>query len=84
MILPCLLVIGLVFLLRGIPRVIGVSLIGLSVLLYLGFVFLDATLSPERVGRAEWASIGSWILLCCVAIAAAWVLKPRIRSELDE
>jgi hypothetical protein len=80
--LPCLLVTGLVFLLRGERETIGFSLVGLSVLLYLAFMFLEDALSPEQMSRGEWVFNGIWIMLCSAAIAASRLLKRQLRSEL--
>jgi hypothetical protein len=81
--LPCLLVTGLVFLLRGGRETIGFSLIGLSALLYMAFMSLEDALGPEPMGRGDWLFTGIWILLCAVATAAAWLLKRRFGSDLS-
>ena len=83
-VLPCLLVTGMVLLLRGGRETIGFSLIGLSVLLYMAFMFLEDALGPEPMGRGDWVFTGIWIILSAVATAAAWLLKRQIRSEPSE
>lgn len=83
-VLPCLLVTGLFFLLRGGRETTGFFLVGLSILLYLAFMFLEDALSPEHMDRGEWLFNGIWIMLCAVATAAAWLLKRRLRSEPSE
>jgi|SRR5665213_4632140 len=80
-VLPCLVVTGLFFLLRGERETIVLSLVGLSVLLYLAFMFLEDALSPEHMDRGAWVFDGIWILLCAAAVAAAWVLKRRLGSD---
>jgi hypothetical protein len=83
-VLPCLLVTGLFFLLRGERETMGFSLVGLSLLLYLAFMFLEDALSPERMVRGEWLFNGFWIMLCAAGTGAAWILKRRHRSEPSE
>lgn len=82
--LPCLLLTGLVFLLRRERGNIGFTFVGLSILLYLAFMFLEDALSREPMGRGEWVFNGIWIMLCAVATAAAWLLKRPLRSEPSE
>jgi len=83
-VLPCLLVTGLFFLLRGERETTGFSLVGLSLLVYLAFMFLEEALSTERMVRGEWLFSGFWTMLCAVGIGAAWILKRQHRSEPSE
>jgi hypothetical protein len=83
-IVPCLLMTGLFLLLGGERGNIGFSLIGLSVLLYMAFMFLEDALGPEPMGHGDWVFTGIWIILCAVAIAAAWHFKRQLRSEPGE
>ena len=76
-VLPCLLVFGLFFLLKVKRDRLGFSLIGLSLLLYAGFVFLENLLAPERMGRLDWVFTGIWVTLCAIAMGAARLLMPR-------
>jgi hypothetical protein len=80
LILPFLLVTGLV-LLRGERETLGFSLAGLSVLLYLAFMFVEDALSPEHMDRREWVFNGIWIMLCAIATGAAWLLKRRFKID---
>src|ERR1039458_907853 len=63
-VLPCLLVIGLFFLLRGERENVGFSLVGLSVLLYLAFMFLEDAVSLDPMDRGEWVFSGIWTMFC--------------------
>jgi hypothetical protein len=83
-VLPCLLLTGLFLLLRGERETIGFSLVGLSLLLYVAFMFLEDALNPEHMGRGDWVITGIWIVLCAVATAAAWLIKRSIRTEPSE
>jgi hypothetical protein len=74
-VLPCLLVTGLIFLLRGIRETVGFYLAGLSALLYLAFLFLENAVSSAHMEPGDWLLAGLWILLCTIATAAAWLLK---------
>jgi hypothetical protein len=47
LVLPSLLMIGLVLLLFGKRLTLGFSLVALSVLLYMGFLFLELGLAPK-------------------------------------
>lgn len=80
-VLPCLLLTGLVLLLRGERQTIGFSMIGLSALLYTAFLLLEDKIGPEPMGRGDSVFTGIWIIVCCIATAAAWLLKRRLRSE---
>ena len=80
LILPCLLVAGLVLLLRRARENIGFSLVGLSAL----FMFLEDALSREHMEHGDWLNTGIWIVLCFVATLAAWLLRIRRRSEVAE
>jgi len=84
LILPCLLVAGLVFLLRGARENIELFLVGLSAFLYLAFLFLEDAVSRERMQQGEWLFTGIWIVLCFAATPAAWLLKRSRRSDLSE
>ena len=79
-VLPCLLVFGLFLLLSGKRERLGFSLVGLSLLLYVGFVFLEDLLAPERMGRLDWVFTGMWVTLCAIAMGAAQLLMPRQSS----
>ena len=79
-VLPCLLVFGLFLLLRGKREQLGFSLVGLSLLFFVGFLFLEDLLAPERIGRLDWVFTGIWLTLCAIAIGAARLLMPRESS----
>ena len=79
-VLPCLLVFGLFFLLSRRRERLGFSLVALSLLLYMGFLFLEDLLVPEHMRRLDWAFTGMWITLCAIAIGAARLLMPQQSS----
>jgi len=75
-VLPSLLMIGLVLLLLGRRSTLGFSLVASSVLLYMGFLFLELALVGE-IQRTDWLVVGIWATLCAIATAAAWLLMRR-------
>jgi hypothetical protein len=75
-VLPSLLMIGLVLLLFGKRLTLGFSLVASSLLLYMGFVFLEFAL-VGRIERTDWLVVGIWATLCAIATAAAWLLRRR-------
>lgn len=75
-ILPTLLMIGLVLLLFGKRLTLGFSLVSSSLLLYMGFLFLELALGP-KIEQMDWVFAGFWAVLCALAIAAAWLLRRR-------
>jgi hypothetical protein len=75
-VLPSLLMIGLVLLLFGKRLTLGFSLVASSVLLYMGFVFLELALDG-KIDRTDWLVVGIWATLCAIATAAAWLLRQR-------
>lgn len=80
-VLPCLLLFGLILLLSSRPRRIGFYLIGLSVVLYTGFLFLEDFLARKQAIRMDWTMNGIWLTLCALAIRAGWILSDRrVRS----
>jgi hypothetical protein len=79
-VLPCLLVFGLILLLSRRHGRLGFYLVGLSLILYMGFLFLEGFLHREQVVRMKWIFNfynGVWITLSAVAVGAAWLLKHR-------
>ena len=72
--LPSLLMIGLVLLLSGKRLTLGFSLVVSSLLLYIGFLFLELALGP-KIELADWGIVGFWIALCALSAAAAWLLR---------
>jgi len=84
LILPCLLVAGLILLLRGARENVGLIFVGLSAILYLAFLFLEDAVSRERMQKGERLFTGIWIVLCFAAVSAAWLLKRSPRSDLSE
>ena len=75
LILPCVLVAGLVLLIRSARENLGFSLVGLSVLLYLADLFLENALAPEHMDRGGWIDTGIWVVFCVAGAAAGWWLK---------
>ena len=75
-VLPSLLMIGLVLLLFGKRLTLGFALVVSSLLLYMGFVFLEFAL-VGRIERTDWLVVGIWATLCAIATAAAWLLRRR-------
>ena len=75
-VLPTLLTIGLVLLLFGKRLTLGFSLVASSLLLYMGFVFLELAL-VGKIERTDWFFVGVWATLCAIATAAAWLLRRR-------
>jgi len=75
-VLPCLLIFGLFLLLSRQRAWLGFSLVGLSILLYVGFLFLEDLLVSGRMRRLDWQFDGIWVTLGAIAIAAAWFLVP--------
>ena len=76
LVLPSLLMIGLVLLLFGKRLTLGFSLVVSSLLLYMGFLFLELTLGP-KIEQMDWVFAGIWTGLCALATAAAWLLRRR-------
>ncbi len=76
LVLPSLLVVGLVLLLFSNRLTLGFSLTASSVLLYMGFVFLELALDG-KIERTDWLVAGIWATLCALAIVAAWLLRRR-------
>lgn len=75
-VLPSLLVIGLVLLLFGKRLTLGFFLVVSSLLLYMGFLFLELAL-VGKIERTDWLVVGIWATLCAIATAAAWLLRRR-------
>jgi hypothetical protein len=75
-VLPSLLMIGLVLLLFGKRLTLGFSFVVSSLLLYIGFLFLELALGP-RIEQMDWVFVGFWTALCALATAAAWLLRQR-------
>ena len=75
-VLPSLLMIGIVLLLLGKRLILGFSLVASSLLLYMGFVFLELALGG-KIERTDWVVVGIWATLCAIATAAAWLLRRR-------
>jgi hypothetical protein len=82
-VLPCLLLFGLFLLLSERRKRLGLSLVGLSLLLYMGFLFLEDLLAPERMGRLDWLFTGTWITLSAIAMGAARFLMSGTGEEKD-
>jgi hypothetical protein len=80
--LPCLLMVGLVLLFRDVGKTVGFSLIALSGLLYLAFIFLEDALAPERMGRGDWFFTGIYVMFCAIA-AAGWFLSRQITPRAE-
>jgi len=76
LVLPSLLMIGLVLLLFGKRLTLGFSLVASSLLLYMGFVFLELAL-VGKIDRTDWVVVGIWVTLCATATVAAWFLRRR-------
>jgi hypothetical protein len=76
LVLPSLLMTGLVLLLFGKRSRLGFSLVASSLLLYMGFLFLELAL-VGRIDRTDWVVVGIWVTLCATALAAAWFLRRR-------
>jgi len=74
--LPSLLMIGLVLLLFGKRLKLGFCLVASSLLLYMGFLFLELALGP-RIEQMDWVLAGIWAGLCALGTAAAWLLRRR-------
>jgi len=75
-VLPSLMMTGLVLLLFGKRLTLGFSLVASSLLLYMGFVFLELAL-VGKIERTDWIVVGIWATLCAIATAAAWLLRRR-------
>lgn len=75
-VLPSLLMVGLVLLLPGKRLTLGLFLVATSLLLYLGFLFLELALAP-RIEQMDWVFAGIWTGLCVLAVGAAWFLRRR-------
>lgn len=75
--LPCLIILGLTLLLGRTHRRLGFCLIGLSVVLYVGFLFLETSLVRKQEVRTDWTSDGIWLTLSSLAVGASWLLKNR-------
>jgi hypothetical protein len=75
-VLPSLLMIGLVLLLFGKRLTLGFSLVASSLLLYMGFLFLELAL-VGKIERTDWVFVGIWVTLFATATAAAWLLRRR-------
>jgi len=75
-VLPSFLIVGLVLLVVGKRLTLGFYLVALSLLLYLGFLFLDLALGP-RIEHLDWVFAGIWTGLFALATAAAWFLRRR-------
>jgi hypothetical protein len=78
-VLPSLLMIGLVLLLFGKRLTLGFSLVASSLLLYMGFLFLELAL-VGKMERIDWVVVGIWATLFAIATAAAWLLRRRSRQ----
>lgn len=76
LILPSFLMIGLVLLLLGRRMTLGFCLIASSLLLYMGFLFLELALHGS-IERSDWLFVNIWAALCAIAAAAAWLLRRR-------
>jgi hypothetical protein len=76
LVLPSLLMTGLVLLFSGKRSRLGFSLVASSLLLYMGFLFLELAL-VGRIERTDWVVVGIWVTLCATATAAAWFLRRR-------
>ena len=74
--LPSLLMVGLVLLLLGKRLTLGFSLVASSLLLYMGFLFLELALGP-KIEQMDWVFAVIWTGLCALATAAAWLLRRR-------
>jgi hypothetical protein len=68
--------IGLVLLLVGERLTLGFSLVASSLLLYMGFLFLELALVGKMEGT-DWVVVGIWVTLCATATAATWLLRRR-------
>jgi hypothetical protein len=79
-VLPCLLLFGLFLLLTGRRARLGFSLVGLSLLLYMGFYLLEDWLVPGHMQRSDWFFTAIWVTLCAIAIGAARLLMRRQSS----
>jgi hypothetical protein len=55
---------------------LGFSLVVSSILLYMGFVFLELALAG-KMERTDCVFSGIWATLCAIATAAAWLLMRR-------
>jgi hypothetical protein len=77
LVLPSFLMSGLVLLLFGKRLTLGFSLIASSLLLYMGFLFLELTLDPRKIDQGDRVFFGIWAALCAIATAAAWLLRQR-------
>jgi hypothetical protein len=75
-VLPSLLLIGLILLLFSNRLTLGFSLVESSLLLYMGFLFLEIALIG-KIDRTDWLVVGIWTTLCALATAAAWLLRRR-------
>jgi len=73
-VLPSLLMIGLVLLLFGKRPTLGFSFVALSLLLYMGFLFLELALI-RKIELGDWVSVGIWAALCAIATESAWLLR---------
>ncbi len=76
LVLPSLLMIGLVLLLFSKRLTLGFALVASSLLLYMGFLFLELALGP-KTEQMDWVVAGIWTGLCALATAAAWLLRRR-------
>ena len=76
-VLPSLLMIGLVLLLFGNRSTLGFSLVESSLLLYMGFLFLEIALIGKNPIKRTGSVIGIWVTLCAIATSAAWLLRRR-------
>ena len=68
--------IGIVLLLFGKRPTLGFSLVALSLLLYMGFLFLELALIG-KIELGDWVSVGIWAALCAIATESAWLLRQR-------
>jgi hypothetical protein len=75
-VLPSLLMIGLVLLLFGKRLTLGFSFVVSSLLLYMGFLFVELALGP-KMEQKDWVFTGFWAALCALGTAAGWLLKRR-------
>jgi cytochrome bd-type quinol oxidase subunit 2 len=73
--IPCALVLGLVFLLNAGRRELGFRLAAMSLLLYAALVCFDAYREPMDDG--DWISVTIWLAFCAIGIVAAKLLMRR-------
>jgi hypothetical protein len=66
--------IGLVLLLFRKRPTLGFSFVALSLLLYMGFLFLELALI-RKIELGDWVSVGIWAALCAIATESAWLLR---------